>query len=146
MKREETKKKMEREKKEFLQKEQDLKAEIEKLCEKGRRYPGPSQLAARWHRVCRLSGVPDAPLSVAQLVSSERAPDGREDSITPGQMPPSPWERHPLRPPCLGSGKAFTCLFAHLHVTPFLSFRLLKEQEEKENKIVSLIAEQSEEK
>lgn len=29
---------MEKEKKEFLQKEQDLKAEIEKLCEKGRRY------------------------------------------------------------------------------------------------------------
>lgn len=38
IKREETKKKMEKEKKEFLQKEQDLKAEIEKLCEKGRRY------------------------------------------------------------------------------------------------------------
>lgn len=31
---------MEKEKKEFLQKEQDLKAEIEKLCEKGRRYFG----------------------------------------------------------------------------------------------------------
>ena len=29
---------MEKEKKEFLQKEQDLNAEIEKLCEKGRRY------------------------------------------------------------------------------------------------------------
>ncbi|KAK7800277.1 hypothetical protein U0070_017423 [Myodes glareolus] len=37
IKREETKKKIEKEKKEFLQKEQDLKAEIEKLCEKGRR-------------------------------------------------------------------------------------------------------------
>lgn len=38
VKRKETRKKMEKEKKEFLQKEQDLKAEIEKLCEKGRRY------------------------------------------------------------------------------------------------------------
>ncbi|XP_045139497.1 RING finger protein 214 isoform X2 [Echinops telfairi] len=37
IKREETKMKIEKEKKEFLQKEQDLKAEIEKLCEKGRR-------------------------------------------------------------------------------------------------------------
>lgn len=38
VKRKETRKKMEKEKKEFLQREQDLKAEIEKLCEKGRRY------------------------------------------------------------------------------------------------------------
>ncbi|XP_021565926.1 RING finger protein 214 isoform X2 [Carlito syrichta] len=37
LRREEAKKKMEREKKRFLQKEQDLQAEIEKLCEKSRR-------------------------------------------------------------------------------------------------------------
>ena len=52
IKREETKKKIEKEKKEFLQKEQDLKAEIEKLCEKGRRY-APAAHTVLWVCVCK---------------------------------------------------------------------------------------------
>lgn len=68
VKREETKKKMEKEKKEFLQKEQDLKAEIEKLCEKGRRYSGPPpgqllpSVALAQAGPCRLPGAPEPPL------------------------------------------------------------------------------------
>lgn len=59
---------------------------------------------------------------------------------------PSPGRGVWLGPGMCWEGVWFECRWDSSCAAPFLPCRLLKEQEEKENKIASLIAEQSDEK